>query len=179
MRLNEMEKRVIEDTTSKILMENSYFNQEIPCVDIVEIAKENGFVVGLAHLDNLDDGYISIHESQNRFSPQKKIIGINENRSLPYKRFIIAHELGHYHLHYKPNEHFLLHRENRRGKNCEENDADFFAATLLMPKKKFVEIYEKMKENGVTEDQQILELANIFSVPIDSVERRIEEIYSV
>lgn len=59
------------------------------------------------------------------------MIGVNHERDLFTKRFIIAHELDHYILHGE-NKPIFAQREKTHGRTPEENEIDFFAACLLM-----------------------------------------------
>ena len=90
-----------------------------------------------------------------------------------HKRFIIAHELGHYILHCK-DEKIYAHRESAHGRSDEENDVDYFAACLLMPANSFKTAFEKTKSISFIE--KIKELQRIFDVPFESVVRRIDEL---
>ena len=72
-------------------------------VDVIDVAKRLGFVVGNAVLNEEDDGFIVVEEGKKKIMGIKtdKLIGVNSDRPLEWKRFIIAHELGHYILHFK------------------------------------------------------------------------------
>lgn len=149
-------------------------------IDVIDVAKKLGFVVGNAVLNEEDDGFIVVEEGRNEIMGIKtdKLIGVNSNRSLEWKRFIIAHELGHYILHFKEKniEGLYAHRDHNRGHNELENEADFFAANLLMPRENFEARYRKMKQ-VYQDDKEIVEaLAKHFIVTIRMAERRIEEL---
>lgn len=61
-------------------------------------------------------------------------------------KFTIAHELGHYILHYLPNadpRDDAKFQIDRYGDNATETEANLFAYAFLMPKKEF---FEKFKE---------------------------------
>lgn len=61
-------------------------------------------------------------------------------------KFTIAHELGHYILHYLPNvdpRHVAKFHIDRYGDNAIETEANLFASAFLMPEKQFTERYEK------------------------------------
>lgn len=178
--LNGMEKRKIADESNKVLGLLNYQSGE---VDILELAKELGFQVGIAPLIDEEDGFIIVDDSTSsiqRLTGLKtdKIIGVNSERNIQTKRFIIAHELGHYCLHYKEevSDGMYAHRENRKGKNENENDADFFAACLLMPEKAFGKKYKELKDKGLLEDEIVILLANHFNVPKESATRRVAEV---
>ena len=70
-----------------------------------------------------------------------------------------------------------LYSESKKGKDAEENDADYFAAALLMPKESFKRLYDKFKSDGLNDTAIYLQLASIFKVPFDSVPRRISEVF--
>ena len=72
-------------------------------VDVIDVAKRLGFVVGNAVLNEEDDGFIVVEEGRKEIMGIKtdKLIGVNSDRSLEWKHFIIAHQLGHYVLHFK------------------------------------------------------------------------------
>lgn len=175
-----MEKRKIADESNRILEEFNYQSGE---VDVLELAKELGFQVGIAPLIDEEDGFIIVDDSTS--SIQKltglrtdKIIGVNSERNIQKKRFIIAHELGHYCLHYEEevSDGMYAHRENRKGKDDNENDADFFAACLLMPSKSFNKKYKELKDKKLSEEDIVILLANHFNVPKESAARRIVEV---
>ena len=85
-------------------------------VDVIHIAK------------NEDDGFIVVEEGKDEIMGIKtdKLIGVNSDRPLEWKRFIIAHELGHYVLHYKEKNltGLYAHRDHKRGHNELENEAE-------------------------------------------------------
>lgn len=175
-----MDKSMIETQVSALLKEYGYDPQKDDYIDVVDFAQKFGFVVLNAELEKNEDGFLIIHEgktSENELNTESdKMIGVNSNRSLSWKRFIIAHELGHSILHYKAGEVYL-HRDNRKGKDSEENEADYFAASLLMPKKSFKRLYEQYCESGMNRTAACLQLSNLYKVPLDSVSRRIDEVF--
>lgn len=174
-----MEKKQIDAQVASLLEEYGYNPAEDDYVNIVDFVKHLGFVVGNAKLDDAEDGFLAIQTSDMAKNGEEmsndKIIGVNAKRSLAWKRFIIAHEFAHSVLHYKTGE-IYLHRESKKGKDAEENDADYFAAALLMPVKSFSRLYYKFKEDGLSENAIYLQLASIFKVPFDSVPRRVNEV---
>lgn len=174
-----MEKKQIEAQVRTLLKAFGYrFNQD-DYVNIIDFVHSLGFIVGNARLDDGEDGFLAIQagdkaKNENEIS-NDKIIGVNSKRTLEWKRFIIAHEFAHFVLHYKMGEVYL-HRENKKGKGSDENDADYFAAALLMPEESFRRLYNQFKTQGLTGNAMYLQLASIFKVPLDSVSRRINEV---
>lgn len=175
MELNYMEKKTIKEKATTLLSQYGYNPISDDYVDIVDFVKKLGFSVGNASLPDSEDGFLAIRPSPNVKDKIDKVIGVNVNRSLELKRFIIAHEFAHSVLHYQKGQIFL-HRENKKGKDEEENDADYFAAALLMPQKSFNRIYQKYRADGLAENVIYLNLALIYKVPLESVLRRISEI---
>ncbi len=73
-------------------------------------------------------------------------ICVNKLEPLPRKRFTVAHELGHYFLHSERLADGIVDALNRDGTvDPIENEANNFAANLLMPELTFRELW--MKEN--------------------------------
>ena len=178
-RLTNMEKKKIEQLTAELL--NQFVEDtenEAGYVDIVALARHFGFEVGESKkLSVTENGFISVSKDK-----QELLIGVNYYRTWEEKRFIIAHELAHYFLHYKDSKLsepvFLMHSEKIKGKNETENDADYFAACLLMPRDKFESAYKQAK-NSYTHIEMIDYLGGIFRTPRESIERRINELSDV
>lgn len=175
-----MEKNQIETQVTALLKEYGYVFDKDDYVNIVDFVQHLGFIVGNAQLDDNEDGFLAIQVSSmaknGNDTSNDKIIGVNSVRSLDWKRFIIAHEFAHFVLHYKSGE-IYLRRENKKGKDDEENDADYFAAALLMPKESFKRLYRRFRESGLNDTAISLQLAAVFKVPFDSVSRRIGEVF--
>lgn len=170
-----MEKKNIETKVDEIISKFSYEKD----VDIVEIAKSYGFVVGEATLPEAEDGFIRVDDKATEIFGIKtsRLIAVNASREFIDKRFIIAHELGHFFLHYDSAVNSIFaHRENIKGKNEQEQDVDYFAACLLMPEKSFRKFFSDFKKvtNGIYE--AIIRLSEIFKVPLTSAKRRCEEL---
>lgn len=170
-RLNYMEKKKIEQRADKVLAAYQYIDGEDVYVDAVRLARFFGFEVDeAADLPATEDGCITVSKD----ATERSIV-VNDTRSVESKRFIIVHELAHYLLHYMGSGEFFKHRESIKGKNLEENDADYLAACLLMPAKSFKRQYDLLKK-GRTPQRTIDELQAKFRTPRESIERRIEEV---
>ena len=149
-----------------------------PTVDAAELAIRMGFEVFNADLDADDEGFIAINTNEKAIFGAKtnRVIGISRNLDLAQKRFVIAHELGHYCLHYDESSPIYAHRD-KRFKGEEEQDVDYFAACLLMPEKPFKAFYRAAKEIFGSNKERILSfLSKNFIAPVGSVERRISEL---
>ena len=171
-KLSDMEKKSIEQIVDYLLDKFDYHDGSDIYVDITRLVNVLGFQVGESDkFNDTEDGFILVKDD-------KKIIGVNKNRTIEDKRFIIAHELGHYLIHRTDEETFFMHRENLKGKNNEENDADYFAACLLMPSKSFKAIYEIITSSMLDpkENDIIPLMQKLFRTPKTSISRRIDEV---
>ena len=169
--LNKMEKKKIEDRAEKVLAAINYDSSEAVYVDAVLLARFFGFTVDESNkLPATEDGCVTVSED----GTSKNIL-VNDARSFESKRFIIVHELAHYLLHYMGTGTFFRHRENIKGKSNEENDADYLAACLLMPAASFKNQYNLLKK-GRSHAGTAIELQRRFRTPLESVERRIDEV---
>lgn len=173
MNLNSTRKFEIEAIVESLLNLGGYsINSKF--VNIVGFMKKMGFVTGVADLKSDEDGLLLI-------SSEKKVIAVNFNRCIERKRYIIAHQFGHYILHYILKDKFgistqeitLLHRENKMRGGVSEDDIDYFAAALLMPREMFKTQYELYKNKGFEDNLIYYELGIIFGVPFEIVQQRI------
>lgn len=173
--LTDMDKKIIEEKANKVLRDFNYTGGE---VDIISLVKTYGFIVGNANLPNDDDGFILVEKGAgNKLNVNSdKIIGVNRKRGLFDKRFTIAHEIGHYILNNGNEQEIFAHRENKKGKCEEENDIDYFAACLLMPKEDFTKELKNLESLGYREGYIVEFLKEKYKVPPLSVIRRIQEV---
>ena len=170
---------MIEQYVLDTFEKTQYDMSQIP-IRVVEIANRLGFTVGNAVIDDAYDGFIVIGDGvRQKFGvDSNKVIGVNSKKSHHAKRFAIAHELGHYicnKSYYKDNQ-IYGHRENRKGKNKEENDMDYFAACLLMPKEFFSRDLTLYREKQYDETDILILLSQKYDVSKDAVKRRIGEV---
>lgn len=165
----------IEKQVSGLLKEYGYTPQAGASVDIVKFVQSLGFVVGNAKLPQNEDGFLAINP---RDADMSKVIGVNTDRSPDWKRFIVAHEFAHSLLHYNVGSVYL-HRENKKGKDEQENEADYFAAALLMPRDSFKLSCRNLSAHGLTENALYMQLASIYKVPLESAARRVKEVTNI
>lgn len=76
--------------------------------------------------------------------------------------FTVAHELGHYLIHYNGEENVTY---TRYGTDSKEIEANRFAAAFLMPKNEFLEARKELNDS-------VSLLAARFQVPVDIVQDR-------
>lgn len=169
----------IENKVDQLFNSIGYDFSKVP-IDVIDVAKRLGFAVAQAKLNTDDDGFIVVDKGKLEILGIKtdRLIGFNYNRTPEWKRFIIAHEIGHYALDYeKDNSNGLYaHRDHRRGHDQAENEVDYFAASLLMPKKVFVNIYNMFKETSSDNNVLVDMLSKYFLVTTKMATRRVEEL---
>jgi len=153
-------------------------------VEIVELAESEGFIVGETSFEDKSDGMIFVNMKTKEIlgHQTQKLILVNKELESYFKRFVIAHELGHYFLETNnQSKNFILaHRDASVKENDEcERDMDYFAACLLMPAASFKYIRDVakilLKESDPTPAVVSL-LTDFFKVPERSVERRLNEV---
>lgn len=116
----------------------------------------------------------------------KRAIVINKKCSKEVQAFTIAHEIGHFALHCSDDSDFYEAIHITKVKKCEltdeeiekkrrEDEADSFAAALLMPAQQFEEMYMKFIETRSIEET-INDLTKAFVVEREAVCKRIEEL---
>lgn len=107
-------------------------------------------------------------------------IGYNPTESKVRQRFTIAHELGHYELHKQDSSLFIdkgftvLFRDQNssKGEIKNEQEANAFAAALLMPEK-FVWNEIKKQNLDLSDEDSMKQLAKIFDVSVPAMTFRI------
>ena len=117
----------IEALAQTILDDTFQGNKKLP-IDIREVVKKQGLQIVVGAFDNSD-----IIGSYDRAT---KTIQISENENYQRTSFTIAHEIGHFLLHaHKDKEVFYRADANLQEQDKdEETEANWFAASLLMPK---------------------------------------------
>ena len=117
----------------------------------------------------------------------KRAIILNTNENSGVQAFTIAHEIAHFSLHCNESKEFFEAYDITRNKEREEmafeerkkqvveDDTDSFATSLLMPTSLFQEYYYRLK-SGKSIENLTLELAKIFMVEEEAIERRYKEV---
>lgn len=156
--------------------------------DIIRFGKNLGFDIFKMPLDNEKiDGVIL-------FDNEEKLIGVNESLDLQDSRFVIAHEIAHFitqKLETQSGEapffamrDKILHGEKKAPL---ENDMDYMAAAILVPKDLFmkdlkalnIDIKDKNDEKTVKDsinDFVIQYLSQLYNVKDSVIIRRIAEL---
>lgn len=112
----------------------------------------------------IKQGIFANDQIEGAFDRPSETIFLSEEDDFEKKNFTLAHELGHYKLHTElERDVFTMHQLDdlleRQGKDTREDQADQFAASLLMPKQLVEQMWEASNKNIET-------MAKIFGVPI-------------
>jgi len=97
----------------------------------------------------------------------KGSIGFNPKNSKTRQRFTLAHELGHFLFHHQSKSNYTAHEIKQ------EQDANMFAAALLMPKEFLQAELARKDYNDLAEADFISALAKVFDVSIQAMTYRI------
>lgn len=108
----------------------------------------------------------------------KVTIFVNKADNPKRQLFTIAHELGHFFLHNNDIEkgivsyrHAALYEKYSPEERTREEEANHFAAELLMPQRIFIQFYNQMRSN-ITKEDLIKKLAEIFEVNEEAIKVR-------
>lgn len=145
-------------------------------IDVVKLCNQRGFIVFQLKEDANVDGIIIGSKNEDA----SNLIAYKKNLTEKQNRFIIAHELGHYFLHFdnklfnKDGMFAYAYHSDKTLDKTLEAEADFFAANLLLPKDIFISEANKIGElRKYPVGQQ--ELSDIFNVSVDCIKLRLEE----
>jgi Zn-dependent peptidase ImmA (M78 family) len=167
--------RFIESQATEILSELKI--KSVP-IQVEKIAKKLGLDVVQRDLGSNVSGVLYVQNG-------KGTIGYNPNESEVRKRFTIAHEIGHFVLHKINNDMFIDKKEfklfrneqSSTGEHRMEQEANAFAAALLMPKELLITEIKKFKiDLSDDEDDSIRNLAKKFEVSATAMTYRIDNL---
>ncbi len=142
------------------------FKIEEPIVPVFEIAKTLGLEVKIVRMPEKllsVSGFIDIPH---------KIIYVNSDDSPARRLFTVAHELGHYLLNHKPGEIEVLLRLTTVETTPIEKEANCFAANLLVPEKKLLNV---MNTYHLTRKESEI-LAKLFGVSNEVIINRLHHL---
>lgn len=149
------------------------YGQDKPPVKIEKVVNGLGLEVRAGDLKDVSGLLVRTGETA--------IIGVNSTQSRVRQRFTIAHELGHYLLHDGIQHHVdHTYRVNFRSEisssatSTDEIEANFFAASLLMPKR-FLDAANAV--DAIEDDAKVAELAREFDVSRHAMSLRLVNVY--
>lgn len=144
-------------------------------VDVFDLATKLGFDVRGAEFKENIDGLIIVDENKEAISEfiSNKVIVYNCKKNINDKKFIVAHELAHYIYAKIKNENkklILALRDHNVGysNDNEEQEMDYIAAAILVPKDSFKKTY--------SENSSVSSLADYYKVSEKLAHRRVSEI---
>lgn len=125
---------------------------------------------------------------------QGTVIGVNSTQSPVRQRFTIAHEFGHYMLHDEISEHvdhaysvgrrpateqaeprvYFRSEASSQATDVEEIEANFFAASLLMPR---AMLDSRNAVAAMDDDRAVRQLARDFNVSQHAMSLRLANVY--
>jgi Zn-dependent peptidase ImmA (M78 family) len=168
----------IEEQVNLILQEANIHQAPVA---VEQVAKLRGAAVVAYELGDEVSGVLVVEENRGT-------IGYNVHHPKNRQRFTIAHELGHFVLHINKNKSKELFVDKDfiikwRYKNIytsaeyrHEQEANAFAAALLMPKEFLIREMQKEKYADVAENQLIEELAKVFAVSVPAMTYRFADL---
>ena len=150
--------------------------EEVP-IPIVAIMKSLNFQVVAGELKDEISGIIGIDDDLAKNFKSSKVIAINNKDNVGHQRFTMAHELAHYLFDFDVSNQIVYYNTYNtfEDEKEEERRANYFAANLLMPEKKF----KKEFDNVVIKNNlyvTVEKLSQIFQVSGEAVRRRISEL---
>ncbi len=147
-----------------------------PPVDVLKIASLAGASV---HFESFDDDVSGVLIRNEHGTA----IGVNKAHASVRQRFTIAHELGHLLLHdgvpIRVDKNFRVNWRKGGAANApdiEEIEANFFAASLLMPKSMLTNA-TRLDHFDVEDDVEIVRLARLFKVSTQAMTFRLGEMF--
>lgn len=153
-------KKQIEDFATRVAAHFSFTEKSDP-TELVSTLGGNVNRVPMSEKDDVSSGWIVVNDIGN-FQ-----ILLNRDTVGERQRFTIAHELGHYFLHYvnrRVNDESpafcMMAKFGKMDDNLKaEYEANWFALTFLMPEEKFKAVYKK-------QDGNLPYVAAYFGVPL-------------
>jgi Zn-dependent peptidase ImmA (M78 family) len=163
----------IEKQAQKILSDLNINSLPIPIHTIIE---SRGISMKAYDLGEDVSGVLVIESG-------KGVIGYNPSESMVRQRFTIAHELGHFELHKNEDELFVdknfkvLFRDQNssKGEIKKEQEANAFAAAILMPEHLIRQEIEK-NSFDLTDEDSMKKLAKTFHVSLPAMTFRISNL---
>jgi Zn-dependent peptidase ImmA (M78 family) len=165
--------RHIEELADKVLHDAMIQSAPIP---VDKIARLHGIVISNYNLGADVSGVLVLKEG-------RATIGLNISDSQVRRRFTIAHELGHFFLEHQRGGLFVdNHKKNftvmfrdvqsSTGEVLQEQEANAFAAALLMPRN-LLELWIKKCNFDLTDESDLKTLASKFKVSSQAMAIRI------
>lgn len=164
-------RRKIEALASALLVENGITEAPVP---VSRIAKAKGARISVDFLQGDLSGFLYRDK-------QQAVIGVNTSHSRARQNFTVAHELGHLLLHDQEQLHvdhefrFRLRNDvSSQGISEYEQEANFFAASLLMPREFIERDLEDQIFVDLLDDDFLRDLARKYGVSAQALAIRLK-----
>jgi Zn-dependent peptidase ImmA (M78 family) len=161
----------IRQLTLSLLARSNIVKAPVPILSLLE---KSGIDIKFGELGDVS-GLIARQGRQT-------IVGINSKQAKTRQRFTMAHEFGHFLLHQDLRSHsdtdFRVKYRNRKSSEAtdvEEVEANFFAASILMPKP-FLDDMKAFEALG--DDDRVNMLAEQFNVSAHAMSLRLVNEYA-
>lgn len=162
------------EAAAKVLLEK--FEIKHAPIDIMDVARRKGLEVKPFDLGEVS-GVLHINKDLG-------IIGFNPKDSKVRQRFTIAHELGHFQMHRSTSSIFIDNNFNQvyyrdkkssTGELLKEQEANAFAAAILMPEDLLVKEIANYKFD-LSDESAFIDLAKLFNVSVQAMIYRISNL---
>lgn len=167
---------IIENKVEGLLSAYKYNSDVCDYIEVVDFTKRQGIEIVKGDLSG-KTGFLLIQSNRYyRKDLGPRVIGVGNRGDLHFNRFMVAHELGHFFLHWTGEENYLHIDYTCSEKNKEKGnpEADYFALALLMPRKSFIRRYNNMKHYKLGDICS--RLSRIYDVSIENVIQRLEDL---
>lgn len=166
-------KRKIQAMVEALLAENGIEEAPVP---VSQIAEAKGARIHLDHLEGDLSGFLYRDKD-------KAVIGVNTSHSPSRQNFTVAHELGHLLLHDQEQLHVdrdfrvrLRSDVSSQGTDEAEKEANFFAASLLMPKEFLDRDLANEESIDLFDDKFLRELGRKYEVSTQALVNRLKNL---
>lgn len=117
-----------------------HFNpQDSQFTNVIAIAMALGYKVMATNFEKNISGMV-VNNADGKY------IYVNKNDTPERQRFTIAHEIGHILLHHVQKEEYFVDYRNNVKYDDREFEADNFAAALLMPREKSINVWHETED---------------------------------
>ena len=158
----------IENLVNQILDETGVRQPPVPVDDII---RNKG--IGIRYSDLKDVSGVVVRQGD------ATVIGVNSTQSPVRIRFTLAHELGHALLHKGKEVRFdktfsynLRSSVSEQGTDIEEIEANFFAASLLMPRR-FIDMDARTHSIDIEDSKALRAISSEYGVSSQAMALRL------
>ena len=171
----------IEDMVTTLLGNN--YNPTAH-IEIVPIIEKDGIELAWAAMDADTSGVLILDTEKGirRIEINNNLDGMKD-KDIEFKksRFIMAHEYGHYKLLLEKISTLrgliVEHRDRRHRDDIAEQEAEYFARSILMPRKSFETFYKIFTQKLPKNPERVIDgLSTVFQVTNAKVQERINDI---